>query len=307
MGGSLLQMVAMGLHESYSVPVKSFYDRFCDECLDDDTNQIVHFATLDLLLRDNMKCYKIICYNCKTDTLSKIIFKYGSELNLSIGLAEACEYGNYENFLFLLKLVNPPEHILHELLKRTAKAWDQYRVYATTKYTKVVEIFEHLIKMVHSPDYEKLLSINIKSCSSFKLFTKILEIVDNLNISLDINKLFKIACLADNIRVVRFLFKKYPELVEYINSNYDLFIESCNNEAFNSVAILAKVNDYKNYNYYISYIDDCYGTDERINYRVKDNEGNVVIEYIFPKENDHKEDNWNDYSDDEHVLDFIAR
>lgn len=79
--------------------------------------------------------------------MSKIIDKFRSQLDLSIGLIQTCTFGNYPNFLLLLEKINPPEK-------------------------------------------------------------KLFEIVSNSNEPIDINELFKTACVSDKIDIIKFLFNK---------------------------------------------------------------------------------------------------
>lgn len=305
---SLAKLLACGPQgEGILYIEKDKYKILHEACIYENVNTIMNLANINFLTRDDSEIFKLICYNCKKETLEKVIDKFGTYLDLKLGLIEACLHGNYTNFIFLLEKINPQNVDLHELLEYSVKGYDEYRLIYMLKITRIYEIFDHLVNMINnvsSIDYEKLLYINVNTeYSSFTLFKKIFEIVLNSNKEFNINELFKVACLSDSITHAKYLYEKYPNLIEYINSNYGLFIKTCKrsrySESFCCVKFLADINKRKNYSYYITLYKYSFPRKFLINYRVKNNKGNIITQHICPEiHNKHREDKW-DRSDDE--------
>lgn len=276
---SLINMIAFGcLHGDSYFRNSASYDSFINNCSYSNFENIQKYASIDFLTKRNFYAFEILAGYADLECLKYIVDNFGSNLDLYLALVSTCKYGNYTNFLYLVKLVNPSAEQLNELLSKSVAGYLRVKY----KHTQILDIYLHLLKLVENPNYNKLLELNTSALgSSFDIFT------DLINKSTDVNliKIFKSACLSNNIEKAEQIYASNKDLItEYVNLNQNLFINLCKRNKSNCVDLYCKINKNKNYSISISAFTDAYGCYDSINYRIKDNSGNIVLQYICAEE-----------------------
>ncbi len=272
---SLMQLIAYGLQD---LPFPITEDgQFYSACDYGNSKVILELSNVQRLNQNNGYAFKRICANANVDTLTVIVKKFGSNLDLLSGLDETCNYGNYDNFLYLLTCIDSSSIDLPQLLIHTVKAYEKVNY----KDTKVLDIYLYLINKVKTPDYTKLLEENIKkSFSSLKIFE---DLMSKSGITNPV-ELFKYACLSGSEQKATCIYEKFPSEIEtFINSNIndEFFIKVFdNNFCWYCAKLICKINKRKNYSVVLTEIVDAYGCYGVTSYRIKDNEGNIIKEYI---------------------------
>lgn len=276
---SLINMIAFGcLHgDSYFRNPES-YDSFINKCSYSNFEKIQKYASVDFLTKRNFYAFEILAGYADLECLKYIVENFVFNFDLYLGLVSACKYGNYINFLYLFELVNPSIDQINKLLEKTVQGYSRVKY----KQTQILDIYLHLLKLVENPNYNKLLELNTSALgSSFDIFT------DLINKSTDVNliKIFKSACLSNNIEKAEQIYASNKDLItEYVNLDQNLFINLCKRNKFNCVDLYCKINKNKNYSTSISAFTDAYGCYDSINYRIKDNSGNIVLQHICVEE-----------------------
>ncbi len=271
----LMQLIAYGLQD---LPFPITEDgQFYSACDYGNSKVILELSNVQRLNQNNGYAFKRICANANVDTLTVIVKKFGSNLDLLSGLDETCNYGNYDNFLYLLTCIDSSSIDLPQLLIHTVKAYEKVNY----KDTKMLDIYLYLINKVKTPDYTKLLEENIKkSFSSLKIFE---DLMSKSGITNPV-ELFKYACLSGSEQKATCIYEKFPSEIEtFINSNIndEFFIKVFdNNFCWYCAKLICKINKRKNYSVVLTEIVDAYGCYGVTSYRIKDNEGNIIKEYI---------------------------
>lgn len=282
---SLMKLVVMGIQPVYLQNQYTKYDIFIRACENNFQEKILNLANGEYLSNHNQYAFNIICQSCDLSIVSTIVEKYSKYLDLNLGLVNTCTHGNYQNFIYLLDRSALSDETLYKLITCTVCGYEEYKY----KKTALEEIYNHLITLIKNPDYMHLLKSNAnKPYSSFKIFKQLIKKVHNIK-PIDI---FTFVCLVDNVQKAKYLYTIYSnELNEYINFNFDFFIKLCDCECFKCVEFLCIINGKKNYCVKITHRvsgngNGCYDV---INYRVKDNNGNIIGQYINPDKQDPNE------------------
>ncbi len=293
---SLMQLIAYGLQD-LPFPITE-EGQFYSACDYGNSKVILELSNVQRLTHNNSYAFKRICSNANVDTLAVIVEKFRSKLDLLPGLYNTCEYGNYDNFLYLLNCIDSSHIDLFYLLICTVKGCEIFNY----KKTRVFDIYRYLIDKVITPDYIKLLEENIqKRFSSFEIFE---DLMSKLEITNSV-ELFKSACLAGCVEKAKYIYEKFPSEIEtFVNSSLDseFIIKVFSNDfCYNCAKLICKINKRKNYSVVLTESVDAYGCYGVTSYRIKDNEGNIIKEYVC-EENDNIVDFDNpddEYDDDE--------
>jgi len=252
----------------------SDYEIFSNACWNNDFNNIKKYANKDFLTRCNFYAFKNLVAKADLDSLKYIIRIFGPNLNLYLGLVETCMCGNYQNFLYLLKLTKLSTTQLNELLEITVQGYEK----VSYKQTQVFEIYYYLLKIVKTPNYNKLLESNASErMSSFEIFKDLFLKSTNINLI----QIFKMSCMCDNISKANYIYLSNKDLItECVNSDQNFFIELCKKECIWCVELICKINEMKNYSTTVSEFVDEYGSYPKLNYRIKDNSGNIILQHV---------------------------
>ncbi len=276
----LMQLIALGLQDLPFPITKE--GQFYSACDYGNSKVILELSNDKILNQNNAYAFKKICANTDVDTLTTIVEKFSSSLDLLSGLDETCKYGNYDNFLYLLTCIDSSSIDLSQLLIHTVKGYE----IVNYKDTKVFDIYQYLIDQVKTPDYGKLLEENIKkSFSSLKIFEDLMS-KSGINNPVE---LFKYACLSGSKEKANCIYEKFSfEIETFVNSSInDEFIIKLFSDDFcyRCSKLICSINKRKNYSVELTECVDAYGCYGITNYRIKDNEGNIIKEYVC-EEND---------------------
>ncbi len=276
--------MAYGVQGDFYLHKRSDYEIFTNGCYYGNFETIKRYASIDFLTRSNSYAFEQLVGHADLESLKYIIKKFGSNLDLYLGLGWACKYGNYPNFIYLAGLKDLSQDQIDELLTKSVTGYSSVKY----KQTQVFDIYLHLLKLVENPDYIKLLEANASSYfSSFDIFKDLINKCTQNQLILNPVQIFKTVCACDNVTKAEYIYLlNKDQITNFINTSQDFFIELCKNNRIMCSELVCKINKKLNYSVSVSdFVTGC-GCYSELNYRIKDNLGNTLTQYICPNEED---------------------
>ncbi len=220
------------------------YRTFINECYSGKP-ALLFSIKKEYLTKNNFNGLKIISSYCNQQLLEKVYKKYKLvfDPNITIAIKATMNYDNYNNFIFLLDKLNDSKNYFYDFLCKCVQSYNGYK------------IFKYLIENCNlsDNDIKELLLKNTETYeSSFKIFEHLVTI--NMDIFNQVKyKIFTNVCFNDELYKAE-LINKLSSMEEYVNSNSQLFITTCDKNSYACARFLTEIN--KEVNYKITYVDE---------------------------------------------------